>query len=185
MEAISIIKYLEENYYSKGIKPKGKELEAIKRTEENKDNYKKIRKVLFNLQKQSGAIIKPIAFAQLFYVYLRKYYPSRNNLDQARNMAEVFAILCNEYYIHGKMHGITTAFFITEEKWREYMIGKTAKEHSIKILKKMKLIDYYNFYKESKQHRRRMYIINLEKLEELIHKTSLLKEKIERKEIKF
>lgn len=185
MEAISIIKYLEENYYSKGIRPKNKEGEIFNKQLENKDNYKKVRKLIFNLQKQSGAVIKPIVFAQLFYLYLKKYHPSRNNIDQARNMAEVFAILCNEYYIHAKMHGITSAFFVTEDKWREYMIGKTAKENSIKLLKEMKLIDYYNFYRESKQHRRRMYIINLEKIEELIHKTSILKEKIENNKIKF
>lgn len=185
MEVISIKNYLEENYYRKGIKPRYVEGELFSKQLENKNNYKKVRKILVDLQKQSGSIIKPIAFAQLFYLYLKKNHPSRNNIDQARNMAEVFAILCNEYFIHGKTHNITSAFFITQEKWREYMIGRTARENSIKILKEIGLIDYYNFYKKSKETRRRMYIVNLAKLEQLIYKTSILKEKIETGKIKI
>lgn len=134
-------------------------------------NCIKVRDMISKLQKKSGAIIKPIAFGKQFYNYLCEKYPTNKmNIDRARTMAEVFAILCNEYYVHGLRYDLKSAFFVTEKTWLKMLIGRKARENSIKILKEIGLINYYNIVDKEYKIRRRFYEINVEKFDSFFNK---------------
>lgn len=151
----------------RGCKMNSKELYLCKQ-QENNPYYKNVRAVFFELAKIKGFVLEPTILGELFYKHLEKQNHSDKNLQTARNMSKVFSILNHYKYLNGKRKN-DNSFSISPMVWKLHCIGKDALEKSIKLLKEMNLIDYFNScYQGNKERRKRFYQINLYALQNLL-----------------
>ncbi len=137
-------------------------------------------RTLNRLGKEYGYINEPYILRPIFKNFLDKYYPSKINIDRARNLVDVFIILCNESNIYNswlfdKEKG-DDSFFV--ERYRlqtEYCIGRKTFENSIKLLKEMCLINYENRWDKKRQIRRRWFKLNDKCISTLIERASKMR----------
>lgn len=137
-------------------------------------------RTLNRLGKEYGYINEPYILRPIFKNFLDKYYPSKMNIDRARNLVDVFIILCNESNIYNswffdKEKG-DDSFFV--ERYRlqtEYCIGRKTFENSIKLLKEMCLINYENRWDKKRQIRRRWFKLNDKGISTLIERASKMR----------
>ena len=73
--------------------------QPIKTTQEMKLPHEQARDLFMSIQKQSGAAIKPIGVFQFFYNYITTISKSKMNRVKARNIADVYCALQNEFFI--------------------------------------------------------------------------------------
>ena len=132
-------------------------------------DYKNCRALIFELVKLKGFVIEPIVLGDIFYDYLQEMKPNNMNTQKARNMSKVFATLCHIFYIAGQRHNILSAFPVSPKIWGDLNIGRSALEESIKTLKEMALVEYYNWYpKGHPEQRKRYYKIDIPKFESIV-----------------
>ena len=136
--------------------------------------------VLSKIGKQYGYINEPYILRPIFKNFLDKYYPSKMNIDRARNLADVFIILCNESNLYNswlfdKEKG-DDSFFVEQYRLQiEYCIGRKTFENSIKLLKEMCLINYENRWDKNRQIRRRWFKLNDKGISTLIERASKMR----------
>lgn len=112
--------------------------------------------------KNYGYMIEPYILRPLFKWYLDKNHPSKMNIDRARNLVDVFLVLCNESSIYNSFvfgnEEDDDYFFVEQYKLQtEYCIGRKTFENSIKLLREMNLIKYENRWDNKRQIRRRWF----------------------------
>ncbi len=117
---------------------------------------------LSKIGKNYGYMIEPYILRPLFKWYLDKNHSSKMNVDRARNLVDVFLVLCNESSLYNSFvfgnKDEDNYFFVEQYKLQtEYCIGRKTFENSIKLLKEMKLIKYENRWDKKRQIRRRWF----------------------------
>ena len=97
---------------------------------------------------------------------------NKMNSLKAKNASLLFAILCNEYFLlNQNREPSLTEFFVSTDKWNKYSIKQGMRESSLKILKEIDLISYYNKPSPSQNFGYvRMYKINTQRLNEILLK---------------
>ncbi len=132
--------------------------------------HKIVKNALFNLQEPTEEfLIVPRPLEKFFLLYLNKFFPSQQNKQCALNVARVFALLSHQYYLSAEKFNMKTSFYVSPSIWDKWLIGRKAKETSIKILKEMGLITKYRFnrnkYAPAEESRFViMYQFNLQKI---------------------
>lgn len=145
--------------------------------------------VLSKIGKQYGYINEPYILRPIFKNFLDKYYPSKMNIDRARNLADVFIILCNESNLYNswlfdKEKG-DDSFFVEQYRLQiEYCIGRKTFENSIKLLKEMCLINYENRWDKKRQTRRRWFRLYNKGITALIEKSALMRKQLNEEKVK-
>ncbi len=131
--------------------------------------YKKIREILEELAEVNGFVINPICLQDYIYQYLKLKHPKdKNNITKARNASQVFAVLCNEFYLMNINQCTTKEFYMSQERWEKYNIKQRMIETSTQLLKEMNLLSWryikadYDAYTHIK-----LYNINVKTLEEI------------------
>jgi hypothetical protein len=102
--------------------------------------------LITTMQKQKGAIRVPLSLQEYIFNYLKETYPkNKMNGVKAKNAALVFGLLANEFYlINQNREPPIKEFFMTKKRWDKINAGQVMIETALKLLKEMKLIDYYN-----------------------------------------
>ncbi|MCI8555868.1 MAG: hypothetical protein HFI85_04820 [Clostridia bacterium] len=102
--------------------------------------------LITTMQKQKGAIRVPLSLQEYIFNYLKETYPkNKMNGVKAKNAALVFGLLANEFYlINQNREPHIKEFFMTKARWVKINAGQVMIETALKLLKEMKLIDYYN-----------------------------------------
>ena len=142
-------------------------------------NHELVREQIMELQKLNGAAIKPIVLIPVFYEQLHSEKPKgRMDRVKARNMADVFAALCNEYYIMNAYNNHPEEeFYMAPSKWEKYLLGKQAIRKSITELANMGLISYRKVSCPNDPMKKTfMYRIHAFMLERLVDKLKKKKE---------
>lgn len=109
-------------------------------------DHEVVYELITTMQKQKGAIRVPLTLQEYILEYLKETDPkNRMNGVKAKNAALVFGLLANEFYlINQNREPHIKEFFMTNERWLKINAGKVMIETALKLLKEMKLIDYYN-----------------------------------------
>lgn len=114
--------------------------------EQKKGQHEIIKNALLNMQEPSGEfLITPRPLEQFFLLYLNKFHPSQQNIQQALNVARVYSLLVHQHYKSAVNFNMTSSFYVSPSIWEKWLIGRKAKENSIKILKETGLIKSYRF----------------------------------------
>ncbi len=102
--------------------------------------------LITTMQKQKGAIRVPLSLQEYIFNYLKETYPkNKMNGVKAKNAALVFGLLANEFYlINQNREPHIKEFFMTKARWAKINAGQVMIETALKLLKELKLIDYYN-----------------------------------------
>lgn len=131
--------------------------------------FQKIRNILEDLAEVNGFVINPICLQEYIYHYLKTKYPKdKNNISKARNTSQVFAVLCNEFYLININVQSKKEFFMTQERWEKYNIKQRMIETSTQILKDMKLLNWkYEKLQNDAYSYIKIYDIKLNKLSEI------------------
>lgn len=136
-------------------------------------DYENVRNLMIELGNVAGYIINPICLQD----YILKYLLTRSsnnkmNSLKAKNASVLFATLCNEYFLlNQNREPSLTEFFVPADKWNKYSIKQGMRENSLKILKEINLISYYNKPNPSQNFGYvRMYKINTQRLNEILLK---------------
>lgn len=108
--------------------------QQIKTTQEMKLPHEQARDLFMSIQKQSGAAIKPIGVFQFFYNYITTISKSKMNRVKARNIADVYCALQNEFFITNGSKNPHEWFYMTQSRWDKYGLGRKAIQNSIKFL---------------------------------------------------
>lgn len=109
------------------------------------ENYEIVRKIMFALAEHDGFIINPLCLQEYILQFLKELYPkNKMNSVKARNASYVFAILCNEFFLINQDRVPISHFFVRQERWQKMNVKQKMLESSLKILKKMLLVDYKN-----------------------------------------
>ena len=156
--------------------------------------HKVVRKVLLNMQEPTKEfLILPQKLEKFFYLYLNKFHPSQQNKQIALNIVRVFSVLSHQYYLSAEKFNMKASFFVSPSIWEKWLIGRKAKENSIKILEEIGLIFHYRFNrnKHAPEDESRfviMYQFNLQKVKWLyacVKTLSLLEEDCEDENFKY
>ena len=108
--------------------------------------HKIVKNALLNLQEPTAEfLVVPRPLEKFFLLYLNKFFPSQQNKQCALNVARVFALLSHQYYHSAEKFNMKVSFFVSPSIWEKWLIGRKAKETSIKILEEMGLITKYRF----------------------------------------
>lgn len=99
--------------------------------------HKSLLYILLQMSKKCGAVLNPIDLSHKIKEWLDKNKPSQNNIEKARNSAYVFACLCNEFRLKVKFDKVWDEFFMTNDLWDKYMIGRKIRQSSLNILQEM------------------------------------------------
>ena len=114
--------------------------------EKKKGLHKVVKNTLLNMQELSKEfLVTPRALEKFFLLYLNKYHPSQQNKQRAINVARVYALLSHQYYQSAERYHMVASFFVSPSIWEKWLIGRKAKENSIKLLQEMGLIFSYRF----------------------------------------
>lgn len=141
-----------------------KENENIKQT----PAHEIVRKSIFEMQKASGAAIKPFGLLTLFYKLLQEFSPNKMNKVKARNVSDVFSALQNESFVINFDGKNCDWFYMTWKRWQKYGLGRKAIYNSVMFLKFIGVIQT-----EIRQHPLkpqnpvRYYKFNLERLKDI------------------
>ena len=109
------------------------------------ENYEIIRKTMFELAEINGYPTNPICLQEYILHYLKEIDPkNKMNSVMARNTSYVFAVLCNEFFLINQDRVPINHFFVRQERWQKMNVKQKMLESSLKILKKMLLINYRN-----------------------------------------
>lgn len=132
-------------------------------------NFECVRKIMFDLGEYSGYIVNPLCLQSFILKYLQEQSPkNKMNTVRARNASYVFAVLCNEFYLVNQNRIPQDNFFVRQERWKLMNVKQKMLENSIKILKKMLLIDYKNMPNLNQSYGHiRFYTINQLRLAEI------------------
>lgn len=108
--------------------------------------HKVIKNTLWNMQETHGEfLITPRPLEHFFLLYLNKFHPSQQNIQRALNLARVYAILVHQYYHSAENYNMVASFFVSPSIWRDWLIGRKAKENCIAILEEMGVIFSYRY----------------------------------------
>lgn len=114
--------------------------------EHKRGMHKLVKSTLLNLQElDKEFLVTPRSLERFFLLYLNQYHPSQQNLQRAVNMARVYALLSHQYYQSAEKYHMVASFFVSPSIWERWLIGRKAKESSIKLLKEMGLVISYRF----------------------------------------
>lgn len=114
--------------------------------EQKKGQHEIVKNALLNMQEPSGEfLIMPRPLEQFFLLYLNKYHASQQNIQRALNITRVYSLLVHQYYKSATKFDMIASFYVSPSIWEKWLIGRKAKENSIKILKEMGLIISYRF----------------------------------------
>lgn len=134
-------------------------------------DYEYVRQLMFDLAALNGYVITPICLQEYILKFLSMKSPkNKMNSLKAKNASLLFAILCNEYFLlNQNREPSLTEFFVSTDKWNKYSIKQGMRESSLKILKEINLLSYYNKENSSQNFGYiRMYKINTQKLNEIL-----------------
>lgn len=135
-------------------------------TQEIKPPHEKARDYFMSIQKQSGAAIKPIGVFQFFYNYISTRSSSKMNRVKARNIADVYCALQNEFFITNGSKNPHEWFYMTKSRWDKYGLGRKAIYNSIKFLSENMFIETtLRTHPHIPQNKLRWYKIDLKWLE--------------------
>ena len=81
------------------------------KAQEKNEEYKNVRWLMWELTKINGFVLKPIILNNLFFNHMQQNHKSKMNAEQARNMAEIFSVLCHVYHIAGRKYYINLGLF--------------------------------------------------------------------------
>ncbi|MDR0975880.1 MAG: hypothetical protein LBM01_02890 [Christensenellaceae bacterium] len=135
--------------------------------------YEKIRNELLQMQKEcTGGAIQPYILQNAFEQWLNATKPksSRTNAVTAFNMARVYCVLCNNYWlINYGQEDTKNTFWVASSRWKKANIKPGMLQSNVKKLKDLGMIRYYNGYTPSRQDQygcnhyrfRRIYEISL------------------------
>ncbi len=135
------------------------------------EDYKYVRQLMFDLATLNGYVINPISLQEYILKFLSMKSPkNKMNSIKAKNASLLFAILCNEYFlINQNREPSITEFFISTDKWGKYSVKQGMRENSLKILRDINLISYYNKANPFQSFGYvRMYKINTQRLNEIL-----------------
>lgn len=136
---------------------------------EEKLAHEQARELLLSIQTQSGAAIRPLGIFQFFYSYLQKFHKSRMNKIKARNIAEVYCALQNEFFITNGCKNPHEWFYMTESRWDKYGLGKKAIYNSVKFLNETLFIETtLRTHPYKPQNKVRYYKIDMPRLLQLV-----------------
>lgn len=132
--------------------------------------HKIVKNALLNMQEPTAEfLVTPLALERFFFLYLKKFYKSQQSKQCALNIVRVFSLLSHQYYLSAEKFNMKASFFVSPSIWEKWLIGRKAKETSIKVLEDMGLIISYRFnrnkYAPAKDSKIVvMYQFNLKKL---------------------
>ena len=131
--------------------------------------HESIRKIMFELGEHKGYVVNPICLQEYIFKFLQQTYPkNKMNSVMARNVSYVFAVLCNEFYLINLNRVAVKTFYIKHERLIEMNIKQKMLESSLKILKKMLLVEYKNMPHPNLPYSYiRVYKINILRLAEI------------------
>ena len=132
--------------------------------------HKIVKNALLNMQEPTAEfLITPPALEKFFFLYLNKYHKSQQNKQSALSLTRVFSLLSHQYYLSAEKFNMKASFYVSPSIWDKWLIGRKAKENSIKILEEMDLIFQYRFnlnkYAPKEESRFvKMYQFNLQRV---------------------
>lgn len=140
---------------------------------EEKLNHEIVREAFFKMQKSSGAAIKPFGLLPLFCRLLKAFKPNKMNRLQARNIADVFSALQNEYFVINHNGKNNEWFYMTTKRWQKYGLGKKAIYNSINFLHFCCIIDTeIRQHPLKEQNKVRYYKFNLDMVKTLMEEVN-------------
>ena len=126
--------------------------------EQKKGQHWVVKNSLLNLQELNKEfLILPLALEKFFLLYLDKHHPSQQNKQRAVNIARVYALLSHQYFQSAEKYNMVASFFVSPSIWDKWLIGRKAKESSIKTLQEMDVIFSYRFNLE-KHHNKPRFV---------------------------
>ncbi len=142
----------------------------IEKGDEMRD-FEMVRNLMSELASVNGYLINPICLQNYILKYLVNKSPkNKMNSLKAKNASLIFAILCNEYFLlnQNRVPDITE-FYMSTDRWNKHSIKQGMRENSLKILKELDLISYYNKRNITQNFGYvRMYKINTQRLNEIL-----------------
>jgi len=133
-------------------------------------DHKQVRKIILEMVALGKSyIINPPILRKVFYNILQEKNPTNKmNKPKARGVAEVFACICNQYFLVGNKFKFKHSFFVSQSVWDYHLIGDKEMKNGVKFLKEIDLIHYYNRYEnDNKKSRKRYYQINFNTLQKI------------------
>lgn len=135
--------------------------------------HKKVREAFIDMEKSSGAALKPFGLFPLFYKLLQSIQPNKMNRVKARNVADVFCALQNEYFVINFDGKNIDWFYMTTIRWQKYGLGRKAIYNSITFLKYCGIVDNeIRQHPLKEQNKVRYYRFNLDRLKDIMHRVS-------------
>ena len=99
--------------------------------------YLEVRKTLLEIQKISGAMIKPFALYDIVEAMRDQEEQKELSVSQIRAIVETYCALCNEFYLIYYFDKYPQeSFFVSEERWKRYFISRQTRERAIQFLTK-------------------------------------------------
>lgn len=130
--------------------------------------HEQVREILLSIQGQSGAAIKPFGVFQYFFRYVKAYSKSKMNKVKARNIADIYCALQNEFYLTNGCKNPHQWFYMTQSRWDKYGVGKKAIQNSVKFLSDNLFIETtLRTHPYKPQNKIRYYKIDLIRLAEI------------------
>jgi len=137
--------------------------------------HEQAREMLMAIQNQSGAAIKPFGVFQFFYDFLKSKSKSKMNHVKARNIADVYCALHNEFFITNGCRNPHEWFYLTQSRWQKYGLGRKAICNSIKFLTDNMFIETtLRTHPYKPQNKIRYYKIDLQNLFQIVQYTKNL-----------
>ena len=76
--------------------------------------HEQVREMFFQIQNESGSAIKPIGLFTFFYNYLKQISNSKMIKVKARNIADVYCALQNEFFLTNGCKNPHEWFYMTQ-----------------------------------------------------------------------
>ncbi len=139
---------------------------------ETKLAHEQVREMFLQIQGESGAAIKPIGLFNFFYNWLKRYDPSKMIKVKARNIADVYSALQNEFFLTNGCKNPHEWFYMTQSRWDKYGLGKKAISNSVKFLQHNLLLETtLRQHPYKAQNKVRYYKLNLQMLQGIVRYT--------------
>jgi hypothetical protein len=127
--------------------------------------HKRVRESILAMQKHSGSAIKPFGLFNVFYKILQRDSRHKMNRVKARNVADVFSALQNEFFVINHDGKNVEWFYMTEKRWAKYGLGRKAIYNSLMFLRLYSIIEtQIRPHPLKRQNKVRFYRFDLEML---------------------
>ena len=134
--------------------------------------HEQVREMFFQIQNESGAAIKPIGVFTFFYNYLKQISTSKMIKVKARNIADVYCALQNEFFLTNGCKNPHEWFYMTQSRWEKYGLGKKAIQNSVMFLKDNLFLETtLRQHPFKQQNKVRYYKLDLERLKYIVDYT--------------